>query len=623
MRCLTTSSAFLALSLLAGGWLAPLAAAADSRIVIQEFSVEPKSLDLGQPFTVRVKAAATGMAIGSFVVRTADDVKKEATIPGFPLYSSGRYYVAENGRYNLKDNGPLDRDPANNVFALQLNTAGWRDGKHTFAVFASSRPAPGPFVAARHDFAVTVRGRQVTVEDLGDGASQPTPAILQFQCRPAVLQPGEPLELSLSLDGRRVQALQVSDVFYVTPAEALSGFNYDGEKEKSICPIELPAAPQADSDAAVAVTARLTTGDWPPGVRHLMVQSLGSSGRVLDERAFAVKVSDPRDRLAVTVEPSTFLATGTHFNRFLKLRDGTLLTDGKLSRDGGQTWNDAPAGFGNGAEQLRDGSVLGLDYRCLPIAAKTGYYEVARYFSPDGQRFEKGRAEMFVPEAKGAMGHGPHVGPLFMRSILQRADGSLVALMGGWFKSDTALCPYGRGRPYSRTYVCESSDGGRTWRYLSTIGYEQIGSEGFNEACMRPLRDGTWLAVLRSGNERDFKCQDNPIMFSVSRDEGRTWSPPQRTGLEGCFPSLAVLSDGQLAMSYGRPGAMLAFSADNGRTWTDATCVDATPYSGYTDVVEIEPGLLLVGFGAAGYFEPGTGRRSNDLRLARVRYQPR
>ncbi len=112
-------------------------------------------------------------------------------------------------------------------------------------------------------------------------------------------------------------------------------------------------------------------------------------------------------------------------------------------------------------------------------------------------------------------------------------------------------------------------------------------------------------------------------MCSVSRDEGRTWSPPQRTGLDGCFPSLAVLSDGQLALSYGRPGAMLAFSADNGRTWTDATCVDATPYSGYTDVVEIEPGLLLVGFGAAGYLDPQTGQRSNDLHLARVRYRIR
>lgn len=623
MHLTTPHLAILLLAPLMAALFPPPAPAAGPRIVIEDFSVEPKSLALGQAFTVRIKAAATGIAIGSFVVRTADDVKKEATIPGFPLYSSGRYYVAEDGRYNLTDNGPLDRDPAKNVFALELSTTGWREGEYAFAAFASNRPAPGPFVAARHDFSVMVRGQQVTIEDQGGDASQASLAIRQFQSRPAVLRPGEPLELSLLLDRKRAKSLQLSDVFYIASAETLSGFIYDAQKKKGICPIEVPAVTRADAESAVAVTTKLATEDWPPGVRHLMVQVLGTAGRMIDERAFAVKVHDPRDRLDVTVEPSTFLAPGTHFNRFLKLRAGTLLTEGKLSRDGGTTWIGTPIRFGNGAEQLRDGSVLGLDYRCLPIEGRTGWYEVARYFSPDGQRFDEDRAEMFVPEAKAAMGHAPHVGPLFMRSILQRADGSLVALMGGWFKSDTALCPYGRGRPYSRTYVCESADGGKTWRYLSTIGYEQIGSEGFNEASMRRLPDGTWLAALRSGNERDFLCQDNPIMCSTSRDEGRTWSPPARTGLEGCFPSLAVLSDGQLALSYGRPGAMLAFSADNGRTWTDATCVDATPYSGYTDVVEIEPGLLLVGFGAAGYLDPQTGQRSDDLRLARVRYKAR
>ena len=175
------------------------------------------------------------------------------------------------------------------------------------------------------------------------------------------------------------------------------------------------------------------------------------------------------------------------------------------------------------------------------------------------------------------MGHGPHKGPLFMRSIIERKDGSLVALMAGWFKSDTALCPYGRGRPYSRTYVCESNDRRQTWQYLTTIGYDQIGSEGYNEASMRKLPNGQWLAVLRTGSEKDFKCHDNPIMWSVSTDEGRTWSKPQRTGVEGAYPSLAVLTDGLLAMSYGRPGAMLVFSHDNGRSWTDQTVVDTTP----------------------------------------------
>ena len=68
---------------------------------------------------------------------------------------------------------------------------------------------------------------------------------------------------------------------------------------------------------------------------------------------------------------------------------------------------------------------------------------------------------------------------------------------------------------------------------------------------------------------------------------------------------------------------MLVFSADGGRTWTDPTCVDAAPYSGYTDVVELGPGALLVGFGVPGYLDPATNSRDDQLRLARVRYEKR
>ena len=82
-----------------------------------------------------------------------------------------------------------------------------------------------------------------------------------------------------------------------------------------------------------------------------------------------------------------------------------------------------------------------------------------------------------------------------------------------------------------------------------------------------------------------------------------------------------MLSDGQVVMSYGRPGAMIAFSRDGGRSWTDLTAVDTTPYSGYTDVVETGPGQLLVGYGAKEYLLTETGTRENQLRLAAVRYR--
>ena len=594
------------------------AVAADSqaaaRIVLEEFRIEPRSLKLGQSFTIHARASTKEVKLGSFLLRTAVELRKGDCLPGFPLLANGYGYVSEGKSYHLLDNGPLDKDKAEGAFAIEVSTRDWKEGCHLLAFFASNRPAAGPFVTARNDLAVTVRGEQVTIEDLGGSSPARSTVITRFAADPARVRSGEPVRISVRFRPERAETLHITDAFHIAPTRVLPGFSYDSGKKKSFRPV-----PVMNGEASV----QIDTQGCAPGVHHLLLQAMGASGRVVDEHPFAVQVSGPGDRLDVTVEPSVLFGPGTHFGRFAKLPDGTLLCGESLSSDGGRSWQPGTGGFGEGAEPLRDGTVIGLAYRCLPIPQKDGWYSVSRFRSKDGRHFDKDEAQMFVPEAKGAMGHGPHVGPLFMRSILQRSDGSLAAYMAGWFKSDTALCPYGHGRPYSRSYVCDSDDGGRTWRYRTTIGYEQIGSEGYNEGSMRRLPDGKWLAVMRTGNARDLGCQDNPILASISRDEGRTWSKPQRTGLEGCYPSLAVLSDGSLVMSYGRPGAMIAFSADGGRTWTDETCVDATVGSGYTDVVELEPGLLLVGFGTQGYLDVQTGERSDGLRLARVRYAPR
>jgi len=609
-----------------GLWLAAAAEGGGPRISLEEFGVEPTTLRLGEAFVLRARATATGVKLGSFLLRTADEVPKDKPLPGFPLYANGKYYVAEADRYFLMDNGPHDRDPREGAFAIEVSTKGWSQGRHELSFFASCRPHRGPFVAARHNLAVAVKGHRVSIEDLGEGPMNRSRAIGGFAVEPATVTPGQPLRLSLRLRGESSRGLHLTTPYPIAQAESLPGFAYDPAQKKAFLP-KPPALitdnGELDRDpAAGRIALEIDTRGWPPGVHHLLLHAVGHSGRPTDHRAFALKVPDPRDRLEVSVEPSVRLGDGTHFSKFLKLRDGTLLYGSRLSRDGGRTWEGSTGGFGVGGTQLRDGTALGLDYRCIPIEGRDGWYRVAKHVSTDnGRRFAKTHAEVHVPEAKAAMGHGWHVGPLFMRSIVERGDGSLVALMAGWFKSDTALCPYGRGRPYSRTYAGESTDGGQTWRYLTTIGYDQIGSEGYNEGSMRRLPNGHWLAVMRTGSNSDLKCQDNPIMWSVSTDEGRTWTKPQRTGLEGAFPSLAVLRDGLLAIGYGRPGAMLAFSADGGRTWTDRTCVDATPYSGYTDVVEVAKGELLFGFGARDFLDPKTGERTNDLRLARIRYR--
>lgn len=587
------------------------AAAPTGQLILEDFRLEPLTLPVGSSFRVRARVVEKGARLGSFLLRTAEATRQADAPPGFAVAAGSFCYLAEGQDIHLRDNGARDADKETGAFALEVNTRGWKEGRYPLAFFASNRPAPGTFVAARRDFAVIVSGGTVTIDAPGRGTSVRNPAIAELRIEPAVVNAGEFVRIAGRFAPQEVVRARLIDAYYVAPAKVLPGFAYDAEKKKSSLELTVREGVTA---------AEVDTRGWPAGAHHLVLQVMGPTGKTVAERPFAIKVIGPGDRLAVVVEPSVLLGPGTHFGRFVKLRDGTLLCEDRRSRDGGRTWESGTGGFGVGAEELRDGTVIGLAYRCLPIAEKAGSYAVERSMAFGGAAFAKDEVTVVVPEAKGAMGHALHVGPLFMRSILERRDGSLVAFMAGWFKSDTALCPYGRGRPYSRSYLCESDDGGRTWRYLTTIGYEEIGSEGYNEGSMRRLPDGSWLAVLRTGNATDPKCQDNPIMWAVSRDEGRTWTRPQRTGLEGCYPSLAVLRDGLVAMSYGRPGAKIAFSADGGQTWGDVTCVDATVSSGYTDVVELEPGLLLVGFGTRGFEDPQTGERSDGLRLARVRY---
>ncbi|MCP4642957.1 MAG: exo-alpha-sialidase, partial [bacterium] len=276
-----------------------------------------------------------------------------------------------------------------------------------------------------------------------------------------------------------------------------------------------------------------TTG-WKPGLYHLelTLRSVPSVDRKPDVRNVALKVRSPNDRLKVTVSKSRVLCPGTHANRMTRLSDGTVLHATHFSADDGKTWRQRDTGtIGNGCVELRNGQVLGMPWRDFPsIKGRKGWHQGQRYVSLDmGHTVRTDNVEFHVPKAKAAYGHGPHVGPLFDGSIIERADGSLVALMYGWFVGDDKICPHSSRRPYSRTYTCLSEDGGKTWRYLSTAGYDFIGSEGYNEGSMRELPNGDFLAVMRTGNMRDKLCQDNPIMLSHSSDGGKTWSEPWRT----------------------------------------------------------------------------------------------
>ena len=68
------------------------------------------------------------------------------------------------------------------------------------------------------------------------------------------------------------------------------------------------------------------------------------------------------------------------------------------------------------------------------------------------------------------------------------------------------------------------------------------------------------------------------------------------TGLKAVAPRTRLLSNGVLACTYGRPGPVtIMFSLDGtAEKWSHGTEIFSGMSTRYTDLIEIEPGRLLV-----------------------------
>ena len=203
-------------------------------------------------------------------------------------------------------------------------------------------------------------------------------------------------------------------------------------------------------------------------------------------------------------------------------------------------------------------------------------------------------------------------GPAPWQRAVQEADGDLLVTAHARFAGEEKL----------RVIVLRSRDKGRHWEYLATVAYDpHLPTEGFTEPVLTQLAQGDLLVVMRTEGHQ-------PLMQSRSFNGGRTWTPPQPTGVAGVAPDLHLLSNGVLACSYGRPGNNLMFSADGtGRVWTHHTALfdyGAAPHSsGYTSFCEIEPGVLLFVFDTINWQPEGAEKPVNCVRGVRVTVQPR
>ena len=228
------------------------------------------------------------------------------------------------------------------------------------------------------------------------------------------------------------------------------------------------------------------------------------------------------------------------------------------SGDGGPTWS-APAEYqkvGHTHLRLPTGDELFLPYYMTPRPDGMG----APYgLIPAGKRelrlVEEGVTVTGWPRKDKSF--APQLGLsgfVFNGQTVALKDGSYLATLYGHFEG---------AKRYSLV-AAESRDGVR-WKIRSVIADENCdlaGNEGPCESAVCRIPDSRLMCVFRLASAV-------PYGQTWSADDGKTWAKP--VAMPSAFsvePSVAVMKDGTLALSGGRPGLFLWLNLDGtGKDW--------------------------------------------------------
>jgi hypothetical protein len=248
------------------------------------------------------------------------------------------------------------------------------------------------------------------------------------------------------------------------------------------------------------------------------------------------------------------------------------------STDAGKTWAAIP-----GLDQLDttplpclrrpDGGILAVSRwtRTRPdgtVAGKTVH------LNADATRYEMIDNRIVLPQRYTNEAERDQI--ICERHIWNDEDGG--ATMVVWSRKGVKL-PDGRGATERFSHLLRSTDEGRTWNYFSTVG------PGGEPAVVR-LGSGEQTAVIRGD-------RDSRMKQTFSHDGGKTWSVPVTLEVGKVLPDLALMSNGVLACSYGRPASCLMFSLDGGKTWPSHHVISDKVGFNYTSIRELSPGRLL------------------------------
>jgi hypothetical protein len=164
--------------------------------------------------------------------------------------------------------------------------------------------------------------------------------------------------------------------------------------------------------------------------------------------------------------------------------------------------------------------------------------------------------------------------------------------------------------------VCESTDDGQTWRWLSDIPVRP-GDEGAQHHELHQVQAANGRIVVHIRNHN--KENERETLQCESSDGGRTWTVPRSIGVWGLPSHLLRMNSGTLLMSYGYRrapfGVQVRVSRDHAASWSEPVVLSADGASGdlgYPSTVELPDGQLITV-----WYEQLKSSPSAVLRMAR------
>jgi len=250
---------------------------------------------------------------------------------------------------------------------------------------------------------------------------------------------------------------------------------------------------------------------------------------------------------------------------------------------------------------LADGRMLGILGGASGILLdENGTPYSLEYVSTDGARTWEGphKTPIVFPQeqelGKAVVAPGRTLVPFaFEGNLIERRNGTLLRVVDGKLAGDS----------HTRIGIMQSTDGARSWSYLSTVTDQSTAPLDFNESALLEVSDGELICVMRS----DGDSRGNVMFQARSLDGGRTWSRPASLGHNGVRPQMVRLRNGTIACSYGRlsgwpsAGVQVMFSRDGGASWVQHTTIHEKASTGYTALLEVRPNELMLVYDQLGY----------------------